>query len=309
MKHGVVKGLAAVMEEEAVLESHVRANGARNFNPAFLICGRDQVERGEQESCCRRSSDAQWRAPTALRPETQQHNPQQCIAGHNARRRIHEPDAGDCSAERGDGRLGPHGEAEYEREQNRGHQLAVCGALICDEEHVWIGDVEASGCGGGERSKPVLREVTHAESAAEEADGSEEPGSSVPTDDGAKSRAEHPRGRRIEDKTRLAGAEVCGRGPVRIDEAAVPGAGGFKPRDKVEIEVMSAGGAAREQEAGCGKCGDQERGDGKRWPHSRCRRLVGADLHGVSRNVCSVARSTAAGVKGSAKVEAPYHAG
>ena len=57
----------------------------------------------------------------------------------------------------------------------------------------------------------------------------------------AQRRAQHPRQRRIEDKPRLAGAEVGAGRPMRIENAMAPAVQRIDPRDKMKIEVVPAG--------------------------------------------------------------------
>src|SRR5689334_3005901 len=50
VEHCIMEGLAATMEKKTVLKAHVRTNGACNFDPTLLICGRDKVEASQCEA-------------------------------------------------------------------------------------------------------------------------------------------------------------------------------------------------------------------------------------------------------------------
>ena len=131
---------------------------------------------------------------------------------------------------------------------------------------------------------------------------------------------QHPGQRRIKHESRLAGAVVGARCPVRIEDAVPPAVQRIEPGNQVEIEIVPAGSAAHQSAAAVATAA-----------HSRMMRrprhpppadfsdlLISArspdplipvpcslSFHGIRRRVCRVWEATAAGLKGSAKVVPP----
>ena len=147
---------------------------------------------------------------------------------------------------------------EEDGDEGGGEEFGVGGALVCGEEGVGVDEVED----GGEERRGWRGEAAGESMEGEAGGGEDEPGIEdgrpCPLEDEAEDGSDHPGERWVEDEAGLAGVPGGGVCPVEEEVAVGELAGGFKPIEDVEVEVVAAGAAVEDEREDSDERGDRD---------------------------------------------------